>query len=149
MDESRVVSATAVIDAPAEVVFEQIADPANQPAWDGNDNLRESASGQRVHAVGDVFAMVLTKDGAVRDNHVVEFEEGQLIAWRPAEPGGRPPGHLWRWELRSLDDGRTEVTHTYDWSRLSDERRLARARRTTPERLMASIEGLARACATG
>lgn len=143
MDETRVVSATAVVDAPPEAVFEQIADPARQPAWDGNDNLAEAPSGQRVRAVGDVFVMVLTKDGMRRDNHVVEFEEGRRIAWRPAEPGSAPPGHLWRWELTPTDDGRTEVTHTYDWSELTDERRLARARRTTSERLQASLDRLA------
>lgn len=142
-----VVSASSVVDAPAAEVFEQIADPAHQPAWDGNDNLATAEAGQRVRAVGEVFTTVLTKDGAERENHVVEFEEGRLIAWCPSEVGGTPPGHLWRWELRPLEDGRTEVTHTYDWTRLQDERRLARARRTTTERLMASIEGLARVCA--
>ncbi|WP_277454565.1 SRPBCC family protein [Janibacter sp. DB-40] len=146
MEESKVASATAVVEAPADVVFEQIADPANQPAWDGNDNLARAAPGQRVRAVGDVFSMVLIKDDMVRENHVVEFEEGRLIAWRPAEPGAQPFGHLWRWELRALEDGRTEVTHTYDWSQLTDERRLPRARRTTSERLRASIERLAQLC---
>ncbi|WP_068422995.1 SRPBCC family protein [Janibacter terrae] len=143
MDETKVVSATAVVDAPPEAVFEQIADPARQPAWDGNDNLAEAPSGQRVRAVGDVFVMVLTKDGMRRDNHVVEFEEGRRIAWRPAEPGSAPAGHLWRWELRPTDDGRTEVTHTYDWSELTDEQRFARARRTTSERLQVSLDRLA------
>ena len=52
----------------------------------------------------------------------------------PAEPGKRPPGHLWRWELEPLDDGRTRVTHTYDWTRLTDPNRLPRARATTRER---------------
>lgn len=143
MDETKVVSATAVVDAPAEAIFEQIADPARQPAWDGNDNLAEAAPGQRVRAVGDVFVMVLTKDGVLRDNHVVEFEEGRLIAWRPSEQGGVPPGHLWRWELRPLEDGRTQITHTYDWTDLTDEGRVPRARRTTSERLQDSIDRLA------
>lgn len=143
MDETKVVSATAVVDAPAEAIFEQIADPARQPAWDGNDNLAEAAPGQRVRAVGDVFVMVLAKDGVLRDNHVVEFEEGRLIAWRPSEQGGVPPGHLWRWELRPLEDGRTQVTHAYDWTDLTDEARVPRARRTTSERLQDSIDRLA------
>lgn len=143
MDETTVVSATTIVDAPAEAVFEQIADPARQPAWDGNDNLAEAPPGQRVHAVGDIFVMALTKDGVLRDNHVVEFEEGRLIAWRPSEQGSPPPGHLWRWELRPLDDGRTEITHTYDWTDLSDETRLPRARRTTSERLQDSVDRLA------
>lgn len=143
MDETKVASAMRTIAAPAAEIFEQIADPANQPAWDGNDNLAAAESGQRVRAVGDVFVMTLTKDGVQRINHVVEFEEGRRIAWRPSEPGATPPGHLWRWELRPLDDGRTEVTHTYDWTQLVDEQRFARARRTTSDRLQASVDRLA------
>jgi uncharacterized protein YndB with AHSA1/START domain len=140
--EETVVSARRVIAAPAAAIFELIADPAMQPRWDGNDNLAEAAAGQRVRAVGDVFTMTLTM-GAVRENHVVEFEEGALIAWRPSEAGATPPGHLWRWELEPLGDARTRVTHTYDWSALTDEKRLVRARATTSEKLAASIERLA------
>jgi uncharacterized protein YndB with AHSA1/START domain len=138
----RVVSASREIAADAARVFELIADPAQQPRWDGNDNLTEAAGGQRVRAVGDVFTMMLTR-GTVRENHVVEFEEGRRIAWRPAEPGQAPPGHLWRWELEPVDPSRTLVTHTYDWSRLTDEERLPRARATTADRLQASLDRLA------
>lgn len=140
--EQRVVSATGVISAPLADVFEEIADPSRQPAWDGNDNLGHAAPGQRVHAVGDVFVMI-NAQGSERHNHVVEFDEGRLIAWRPAEPGKRPPGHLWRWELRPVDDASTEVTHTYDWTELTDQNRLPRARATTSDRLQASIDRLA------
>jgi uncharacterized protein YndB with AHSA1/START domain len=139
--EPRVVNATGVVHAPADRIFELIADPTQQPRWDGNDNLAEAAPGQRVHAVGDVFAMT-NRSGRVRANHVVEFEEGRRIAWLPAAPDEDPPGHLWRWELEPLDDGRTRVTHTYDWTRLTDEGRLERARATTADRLLASIDRL-------
>lgn len=138
----HIVSVGREVAAPAAAIFEFIADPAQQPSWDGNDNLAQAPTGQRVHAVGDVFTMMLTL-GTVRENHVVEFEEGRRIAWLPSEEGAEPPGHLWRWELQPLDDDRTLVTHTYDWSRLTDEKRLVRARATTPEKLAASIERLA------
>jgi uncharacterized protein YndB with AHSA1/START domain len=141
-EASKVVSASREIAAPADTIFELIADPSLQPRWDGNDNLAEAATGQRVRAVGDVFSMTITQ-GSVRDNHVVEFEEGRLIAWRPSEPGKEPPGHLWRWQLESLDDSQTLVTHTYDWSRLTDENRLPIARAITADKLQASIERLA------
>lgn len=124
--DDTVVTASLDIPAPATRIFELIADPAQQLRWDGNDNLAEAAEGQRVHGVGDVFTMSITQ-GVVRDNHVVEFDEGRLIAWQPSEPGSPPPGHLWRWELVPLDDAHTRVTHTYDWSRLTDEKRMARA----------------------
>ncbi len=138
----KVVTASREIAAPADKIFELIADPSLQPRWDGNDNLAEAQAGQRVRAVGDVFTMTITM-GSVRENHVVEFEEGRLIAWRPSEPGQEPPGHLWRWQLESLDESRTLVTHTYDWSRLTDENRLPIARAITADKLQASIERLA------
>jgi uncharacterized protein YndB with AHSA1/START domain len=141
-EEPRVVSAAREIAAPADSIFALIADPSQQPRWDGNDNLARAEAGQRVHAVGDVFVMTLTR-GSVRENHVVEFEEGRRIAWTPAELGKRPPGHLWRWELEPVDASRTRVTHTYDWTRLTDSSRLPRARATTPERLAASLDRLA------
>jgi len=137
-----VVSASREIAAPADKIFELIADPSLQPRWDGNDNLAEAPTDQRVRAVGDVFTMTITM-GSIRENHVVEFEEGRLIAWRPSEPGKEPPGHLWRWELEPLDDSRTLVTHTYDWSRLTDEMRLPRARATTVDKLQLSMVRLA------
>lgn len=139
-DVPRVVSTSRLVAAPAAEIFELIADPARQPAWDGNDNLRQAPPGQRVRGVGDVFTMTLTND-MVRENHVVEFEEGRRIAWTPSEPGSAPPGHLWRWELEPSADG-TVVTHTYDWSRLTDPQRLERARATTSDRLAASIDRL-------
>jgi len=141
-DETRVVSASREIAAAAGQIFELIADPAQQPRWDGNNNLSEAAPGQRVHAVGEMFVMTTTR-GLVRENHVVEFEEGRRLAWRPAEPGQQPPGHLWRWELEPIGPAHTRVAHTYDWTQLTDESRLPRARATTSERLRASLDLLA------
>jgi uncharacterized protein YndB with AHSA1/START domain len=141
-DVPRVVSASREIAAGPEQIFELIADPSAQPRWDGNDNLAWAAGGQRVRQAGDVFTMTLTR-GSVRENHVVEFEEGRRMAWMPAEPGRERPGHLWRWELEPVGAARTRVTHTYDWTQLTDSRRLPRARATTADKLQASLDRLA------
>jgi len=138
----RVVSASREIAAAANTIFELIADPAQQPRWDGNDNLAQAAPGQRVRATGDVFVMTLST-GSPRENHIVEFAEGSLIAWTPSEVGKHPPGHLWRWRLEPIDASRTRVTHTYDWTRLTDRNRLPRARATTADSLRASLDRLA------
>ena len=138
----RVVTASREIGAGAPAIFALIADPAAQPSWDGNQNLAEAAEEQRVRAVGDMFRMTLTK-GTVRENHVVEFDEARRIAWLPSEPGQQPPGHLWRWELEPVNETQTRVTHTYDWTRLTDEKRLVRARGTTEDKLRASLDRLA------
>ena len=136
------VSASREIAAGPGRIFELIADPAQQPRWDGNDNLAMAPGGQRIYRAGDVFTMTLTK-GSIRENHVVEFEEGRRIAWLPAEAGKRPPGHLWRWELEPAGTSRTRVTHTYDWTQLADKKRLPRARATTAGTLQASLARLA------
>jgi uncharacterized protein YndB with AHSA1/START domain len=138
----RIVTASCEIAASSERIFELIADPAEQPRWDGNDNLKEAAPGQRVRAVGDIFTMRLTV-GSVRENHVVDFVEGRRIAWRPAEVGQAPPGHMWVWELEPLGPALTLVTQTYDWTDLTDEERFPRARATTAEKLEASLARLA------
>ena len=138
----RVVSASREIAAGPELIFELIADPAQQPRWDGNDNLAVAPARQRVRRVDDVFTMTLTQ-GGLRENHVVEFEEGRRLAWMPSEVGEDPPGHLWRWELEPLGGARTRVTHTYDWSRLTDKKRFPRARATTTATLRASLDRLA------
>lgn len=141
-DAPRIVHASREIEASAERIFELIADPALQPRWDGNDNLAEASAGQRIGGVGERFVMTNTS-GKVRDNHVVEFEEGRLIAWKPAEPGQQPIGQLWRWTLEPVAPERTRVTHTYDWTELTDEGRFGRARATTADKLQASVDRLA------
>jgi len=148
LESERVVSASRDIAASAEDLFELVADPAQQPRWDGNDNLSEAPAGQRVRAVGDVFVMMTTR-GVVRENQVVEFVEGRRIAWLPAEPGQSPPGHLWRWEFEPIDPANTRVTHTYDWTDLTDQQRIPRAQATTADKLQASLDRLALIAAAG
>ena len=81
----RVVSASREIAAGADRIFELIADPAQQPRWDGNDNLAEARTGQRVRGSGDVFTTTLT-NGQMRENHVVEFKK---VAASPGCPQNR------------------------------------------------------------
>lgn len=143
MTTSRVVTAREIIQAPPGVIFELIADPAQQPAWDGNDNLGRAEPGQRITGLGQVFTMTLAS-GSIRENHVVEFVEDELIAWKPSEVGKPCPGHVWRWELRAVGESHTEVTHSYDWTDLTDQQRMARARGTTAGMLRHSVDRLKR-----
>lgn len=142
--QERVVRASRVVKAAPETIFELIADPNQQPTWDGNDNLRAAHDSGRIRGAGETFLMELTHDGSMRENHVVEFEEGRLIAWMPGDLDAPRAGHLWRWELDPAADG-TLVTHTYDWRGLDEaqRRRIKRALRTTPKMLQASVDRLA------
>jgi uncharacterized protein YndB with AHSA1/START domain len=137
-----IVRASREIAASAEEIFALIADPSLQPRWDGNNNLAEASEEKRIRGIGEVFTMTITT-GGVRENHVVEFVQGRCIAWCPSDPGQQPAGHLWRWELEPVNETHTQVTHTYDWTRLTDEKRVPRAQRTTADRLRASLDRLA------
>ena len=134
----KVVSAELGISAPASEVFELIADPARQPEWDGNDNLGSAVGGQRVTAAGSSFITTLTK-GVEREYHVVEFDDGRLIAWMPSEVGGEPFGQKWKWEVESTGEDSSLVRQTYDWTELRDPKRLSRAQSTTSDKLLASM----------
>lgn len=137
----KVVSVELGIDAPAATVFELIADPTRQPEWDGSDNLGSAVAGQRVVEVGGSFITTLTK-GVDRENHIVDFVEGSLIAWKPSEVGGEPFGQKWVWELEPTGEGSCLVRHTYDWTELRDPQRLPRAQSTTAASLLASLKRL-------
>lgn len=108
----RQVSDTRVIDAPAAEIFELLADPAKHPLIDGSGTvLAARSTGPRRLKLGDKFGMDMKMGRQYKIlNTVVEFEEQRLIAWRHFY------GHRWRWQLRDLGDGRTEVTETFDWS---------------------------------
>ena len=142
MTQDRIVSASRAISGSAERIFALIADPSRHSEWDGNGNVASSAPGQRVHQVGDVFKTTLT-GGEIRENHIVEFIEASQIAWLPAEVRKPPPGHLWRFQLSQVNPTLTNVTHTYDWTALTDTKRLVRAQATTAEMLRASLDRLA------
>lgn len=107
----RQVSGSRVIEAPAERVFDVLADPAAHALIDGSGTVRgtKAPSGTRL-SLGARFGMSM-KLGVPYgiSNEVVEFEEGRLIAWRHFG------GHRWRWQLEPVA-GATLVTETFDWS---------------------------------
>ncbi|WP_091617854.1 SRPBCC family protein [Amycolatopsis saalfeldensis] len=109
---TRQVSRTAVIAASPEQLFDLLADPAKHPLIDGSGTVRASGDGgpDRL-SLGARFGMEMKMGASYKiQNTVVEFEENRLIAWRHFM------GHRWRWLLKPLDDGKTEVTETFDWS---------------------------------
>ena len=105
-------SASTVIDAPAEKIFALLTDPAMHPLIDGTGSvLAVQPGGPERLRLGSKFGMDM-KIGAPYKilNTVVEYDQDRLIAWRHFY------GHRWRWQLKPLSDGRTEVTETFDWS---------------------------------
>jgi uncharacterized protein YndB with AHSA1/START domain len=105
------VTATAVVAAPAEKVFEFLRRPANHPIISGDKSVRGVTRGPERLALGDRFGMRMKIGLPYRiGSKVVEFEENRRITW--CHIGG----HRWRWELEPRDDGTTAVTETFDMS---------------------------------
>jgi uncharacterized protein YndB with AHSA1/START domain len=126
------VSRSIEIDAPAEAIFELLADPRQHPRFDGSDSVKAVIAGPRRLRLGARFGMRmrigLPYAVPVR---VVEFSEGRRIAWRHFAR------HIWRYELAELPGGGTRVTETFDYTRTSAR---AYERMGWPKRNAAGIE---------
>jgi uncharacterized protein YndB with AHSA1/START domain len=107
----RKVSVSRVIPADRQAIFDLLADPAMHPKIDGSGTVRDVQEGgpERL-SDGARFGMDMKMGAPYKIlNTVVEFEEGERIAWRHFH------GHRWRYELEDVDGG-TKVTETFDWS---------------------------------
>lgn len=109
--QDRQVSVTRTIGAPANVIFDLLADPASHQLIDGSDTVVKSASANPDRlSLGARFGMDMKLGVPYKiSNEVVEFEEDRLIAWRHFGH------HIWRYELEPLSDSETRVTETFDW----------------------------------
>lgn len=111
-------SASIIIDAPASVIFDILADPRQHHRIDGSGTVQAVTTGPDRLSKGAQFGMEMKRGlGYKVTNTVVEFEEDALIAWRHMGQ------HRWRYELTS-EDGKTRVTETWDGTRYSGVPRL-------------------------
>jgi uncharacterized protein YndB with AHSA1/START domain len=103
------ISVSRVIPAPAQQIFDLLADPKMHPVIDGGGTVRSPrADNPERLTLGARFGMNM-KLGAPYpiQNTVVEFEEGKRIAWCHFAR------NVWRYELEPVDGG-TRVTETFD-----------------------------------
>lgn len=109
-----IVQMTIDIAAPADVVFDTLADPAQHPKIDGSTTVRRLLRGPRRLSAGSRFSMSMRLFGIPYrvTNRVVEFELNRLIAWRHFEP------QRWRYELEPVTGG-TRVRESFDYSSYS------------------------------
>lgn len=102
-------SALIVISAPAEQIFDLLADPHQHHRFDGSGTVKGQAQGPERLELGSTFSMGMRIVLPYRIvNTVKEFEPNRRIAWAHAA------GHRWRYELRPVSKGATEVTETFD-----------------------------------
>lgn len=104
------VSASRLIEADAQALFDVVADPSLHHVIDGSGSVKGVRGKKGKLALGDKFSMNM-RIGVpyLITNKVVEYEEGRRIAW--AHIGG----WRWRYEFEPLGDS-TRVTETFDWS---------------------------------
>ncbi len=141
---SRSVSRSVVVQAPAQKVFDLLADPARHADFDGSGTVQGQLRGAERLRLGARFGMRMrVVVPYVIGNTVVEFVEGRTIAWRHF---GR---HVWRYQLEPVAGG-TRITETFDWSTALSPRALelarfpalnARSIEKTLPRLKALVEG--------
>jgi uncharacterized protein YndB with AHSA1/START domain len=106
---SRSTAARIVISAPAQKIFDLIADPKAHRLFDGSGTVQKSISGPDRLSLGAKFGMAMKIKVPYRiTNTVVAFEEGKKISWC----------HLMKWtwsyDLIDLGEGQTQVTETFD-----------------------------------
>ncbi len=129
-DES--VSATKIINAPADVIFATLADPAKHAVIDGTGWVRESLDNKSLTAAGQVFRIAMYHpnhpDGNYEmANRVHVYEPPTTISWEPGSDAGDGNlsfgGWIWRYDLMPAGPSETRVTLSYDWSAVPDSLR--------------------------
>lgn len=112
---SNFVAGSRVIAAPAQELFDIVADPTMHHVIDGSGTVRHVRGNPGRLAQGDKFTtnMNMVVPYIMR-NTVKEFDDGKRIAW--AHVGG----WRWRYEFEELSTSDTEpltrVTETFDWA---------------------------------
>jgi hypothetical protein len=116
-----------MIHAPAQNIFELLADPSQHPVIDCSGTVR-SYKGQQSRLV---ICSTFSSGKKI-------WEENRLIAW------GHFGGHRWRYLLQDQPEG-TLVTETFDWSTsiFPWAIELCRFPTTHPQKMEATLEQIA------
>ena len=123
-------SATTVIDAPAEAIFAVLADPSKHAAIDGTGWVTAPVDREPLTAVGQVFRMSMYHpdhpDGRYETANEVEVVDAPVtISWKTGYDTGDGTlafgGWCWRYDLARSGPSTTTVTLTYDWSAAPDD----------------------------
>ena len=112
-----VVTVERFIAAPAEAIFDLLADPARHRDIDGSGTVREAKAGSERLALGSRFGMDMKMGMPYSmESTVIELEPNRRIAWQtrgPGRIGSRVGGRIWRYELEPGDGG-TLVKESWD-----------------------------------
>lgn len=147
------VSATTVINAPAEAIFAVLTDPAKHAAIDGTGWVCDIVDSKLLTAAGQIFRMSMYHPNHPNGNYetanrVQVLDPPSIIAWETGyDPGDgtlRFGGWFWRYDLTPSGPSNTTVTLSYDWSACSDSvRQIIGFPPFPPEHLSRSLAHLA------
>jgi uncharacterized protein YndB with AHSA1/START domain len=106
-------AARITVNAPAAKIFDLLSNPRAHHQFDGSGTVRNAVSGPERLFLGATFSMSMKIKVPYRiKNTVVAFEENKKISWC----------HLMKWtwtyELQDLGKGTTQVTESFDASRI-------------------------------
>lgn len=127
MSDDQKITVSRVIDAPAKDIFRVLSDPQNHARIDGTGMIQSDEKTDRITANGQTFRMNMHNErfnDYQMDNHVTGYAENKLLAWMPGMVGyndGAPGGWEFAWSLEPQGPDSTEVTLTYDWSKVTDK----------------------------
>jgi hypothetical protein len=116
---------TRPIAAPASAIFDVVRSPAGHVAIDASGML-QGFTGEPAEKVGDTFVIHMDRE-SLNDFpmgkydvtvHIIAFERDREIAW---DLGIKEFQHFYGYRLAPGDDGVTEVTAYYDWSKIDPQ----------------------------
>jgi hypothetical protein len=122
------IEVTRAIPAPPGAIFDIVRSPAGHVAIDASGMLQDF-TGEPAEKVGDTFVIHMDRE-SLNDVplgkydvtvHIIVFERDKEIAWDLGPDV--PVAHFYGYRLDSDEEGLTNVTSYYDWSKVSDDRK--------------------------
>lgn len=130
MSDTSRITVQRTLDASAADIFDILSNPKRHAEIDGSGFVRSDEKAERIQKVGDEFRMNMAGEhmgGEYQtDNTVTGYSHNALVAWQTAPADTDPPGWEWLWELKPQGPDSTEVTLSYDWSKVTDKALLAK-----------------------
>ncbi|CAN5128620.1 SRPBCC family protein [soil metagenome] len=124
MTDDKKITVTRTIDASTSKVWDVLSNPEHHAQLDGSGLVQSDDHTDRITANGQTFRMNMSGEQMggdyQTDNHVTGYDEHKLLAWQTASVGATPLGWEWMWELKANGSDSTDVSLTYDWSKVTD-----------------------------
>ena len=122
------IEVTRPISASPSAIFDIVRSPAGHVAIDASGML-QAFTGEPAEKVGDTFVVHMDRE-ALNDLplgkydvtvNIIVFERDKEIAWDLGPLA--PVQHFYGYRLKASEDGVTNVTSYYDWSKVTGDRK--------------------------